>query len=148
MTLIRGKRTLACMVAIVSYFIIIFYFAVLIREESEVRTTFRLDLFWGYNNPNEDIIIDNILNILSFIPIGLLSGLLFKRYRVLKALLIGLILSLVIELSQLIWKRGTFDVDDLFNNTLGALIGGVILTMAFWLRNSLTQYGFNKEIHE
>ena len=43
------------------------------------------------------------------------------------ALLVGLLVSLVIECSQLIWSRGIFDVDDLFNNTFGALIGGLIV---------------------
>ena len=38
----------------------------------------------------------------------------------------GLLVSLTIEFSQLIWYRGVFDVNDLFNNALGALIGGVI----------------------
>jgi len=35
-------------------------------------------------------------------------------------------LSLTVECSQLLWHKGVFDVDDLFNNSLGAVIGGVI----------------------
>jgi hypothetical protein len=31
-----------------------------------------------------------------------------------------------LECSQLIWQRGTFDVNDLMNNTIGALVGGLI----------------------
>lgn len=45
----------------------------------------------------------------------------------LNALLVGLLVSLVIECSQLTLKRGVFDVDDLFNNSVGALIGGAIV---------------------
>ena len=44
----------------------------------------------------------------------------------LKAFLAGLVLSMAIEGSQLVWKRGVFDVDDIFNNAMGAVIGGVI----------------------
>ncbi len=69
---------------------------------------------------------DVILNIVCFIPVGLLVGLLFEKYRWAKAWLVGLLASLTIEFSQLIWHRGVFDVNDLFNNALGALIGGVI----------------------
>ena len=43
-----------------------------------------------------------------------------------KALLVGLLISLFIEVSQLIWKKGVFDVDDIFNNAVGAVIGGEI----------------------
>lgn len=42
-------------------------------------------------------------------------------------------MSLTIEFSQLIWHRGVFDVNDLFNNTLGAVIGGVIAFETFML---------------
>lgn len=27
---------------------------------------------------------------------------------------------------MVMWKKGVFDVDDIFNNSLGAVIGGVI----------------------
>jgi len=67
-----------------------------------------------------------ILNIVCFIPVGLLVGLLFEKHRWAKAWLVGLLVSLTIESSQLIWHRGVFDVNDLFNNALGALIGGFI----------------------
>ena len=38
-------------------------------------------------------------------------------------MLLGIGLSLIIESVQLLTKRGTFDVDDLIMNTLGALVG-------------------------
>ena len=37
------------------------------------------------------------------------------------AVLVGLFVSETIECSQLIWQRVTFDVDDLMNNTIGAM---------------------------
>ena len=40
-----------------------------------------------------------------------------------KLLLCGLFVSLLIELMQLVSLRGMFDLDDLMNNTLGALLG-------------------------
>ena len=106
-------------------------------------TPLRLELFWGYNNPLEHIYKDNFLNIISFIPIGVLTGLIFKKNGLLKAMFIGLGVSLTIELSQLIWKRGVFDVDDLLNNTVGALIGGLLVWAVISIKQKFEQ---NKHI--
>ena len=64
-----------------------------------------------------------ILNILLFIPFGYLLPSLFPRLRWWQVVLLGLAFSLCIELLQLITKLGYADVDDLINNTLGAVIG-------------------------
>ena len=64
------------------------------------------------------------LNILLFVPFGYLLPLLWKRAdRWRKVLLCGFALSLGIELIQLVTHLGMFDLDDLMNNTLGALLG-------------------------
>lgn len=42
--------------------------------------------------------------------------------------------SLVIEVTQLILHRGVFDVDDLFCNTLGGLLGGTLVSFICALR--------------
>ena len=61
------------------------------------------------------------------------------KERLLMSTLAGLFISQTIECSQLIWQWGTFDVNDLLNNTIGALLGGaaVVLAMAFRLRRKL-----------
>lgn len=121
----RNKLTLP---ALITYIVILFFFAVLIRDAREMSSV-KLELFWGYNNPSKYVVRDNILNIASFVPIGLMAGVVFRRQRIIKALLIGLLVSIVIEGSQFMWHRGVFDVDDLFNNTVGALIGGMIVAL-------------------
>lgn len=122
------KRNKFLLGALLAYILILFFFAVLIRDAREVSSV-KLDMFWGYHNPPKYIYRDNILNIASFVPIGLMTGMVFKRYRIIKALLVGMLMSLVIEFSQLFWHRGTFDVDDLFNNAVGALTGGLIVAL-------------------
>ena len=84
-----------------------------------------MDLLQCYLQPSGNSSRD-VVYIVGFIPVGVLVGLLFERYRLAKALLVGLLVSLMIEFSQLIWHRGVFDVNDLFNNAMGALIGGFI----------------------
>ena len=111
--------------SLIAYVAVLFSVTVVFRESSD-KCIIRLDLFKGLNNPGPDGYRDIILNIVCFIPVGLLVGLLSEKYRWVNALLAGLLVSLTIELSQLIWHRGVFDVNDLFNNALGAVIGGFI----------------------
>ena len=64
------------------------------------------------------------LNILLFVPFGYLLPLLWKRAdRWWKVVLCGFVLSLLIELVQLVTHLGMFDLDDLMNNSLGAFLG-------------------------
>ena len=84
------------------------------------------DLFWGYLSDERYLFWDNIYNIAAFVPLGLLIGLIVPRYKLMVASLFGLFLSETFECFQLILRRGVFDVDDLFNNVVGALIGGLI----------------------
>ena len=64
------------------------------------------------------------LNILLFVPFGYLLPLLWKRAeRWWKVVLCGFVLSLLIELTQLMTHLGMFDLDDLMNNSLGAFLG-------------------------
>ena len=64
------------------------------------------------------------LNILLFVPFGYLLPTLWKRAdRWWKVVLCGFVLSLLIELTQLVTHLGMFDLDDLMNNSLGAFLG-------------------------
>ena len=65
-----------------------------------------------------------ILNILLFVPFGYLTPMFLRKIdRWWKIALIGVLVSVGIEIIQLITRLGYADVDDLINNTLGALIG-------------------------
>lgn len=61
-------------------------------------------------------------NILMFVPAGFFPPLLWEKMTGLKTLLLGAGLSLCIELCQLPQVRST-DVDDLWLNSLGVLLG-------------------------
>ena len=64
------------------------------------------------------------LNILLFVPFGYLLPRLWKRAeRWRRVVLCGFVLSLLIELTQLVTHLGMFDLNDLMNNSLGALLG-------------------------
>ena len=65
-----------------------------------------------------------ILNILMFVPLGFWLPVGKKGFRTFwKPCLLGLGLTVVIECLQLFLSLGLFEVADLFNNTLGTMIG-------------------------
>ena len=67
--------------------------------------------------------IFTILNILLFIPLGFFLPLLYKKYdRIGKIALVGLLVSLSVEIAQM-FDFGTTDIDDLITNTLGTCLG-------------------------
>ena len=78
---------------------------------------FQSHLFWSYEFweiQRKQI----IANILLFIPLGLIIGHLWRW----KGILSGFVLSIIVELLQLVSQRGLFEFDDILHNTLGAAI--------------------------
>ena len=65
-----------------------------------------------------------ILNILLFVPFGFLLPLGVKWFRSFyKTYAAGFLFTLLIELTQLLLRRGVVEMDDIFNNLLGTMIG-------------------------
>lgn len=87
--------------------------------------------FWSYVSVwryrNMAVLYEIILNVLLFVPIGFLWGTQrFKhttKQQWFVAFLLGLGLSLGIESLQLLFKKGSFEIDDIIHNTLGCLMG-------------------------
>lgn len=111
---------------LVDYIILIYCTAVIFRNVKEVRE-YNYAPFWSYDKP--EFMTENIMNVLMFVPVGLLLGLTIKNMNWWKALLVGGGLSISIELLQLVFKRGFSEVDDLMHNTLGCMIGYRIYTL-------------------
>ncbi len=85
----------------------------------------------------EGFIVNIFGNILAFTPFGFLLPVISEENRKLaKVALVTFQFSLTIELLQLVFKVGIFDVDDLFMNTLGGIIGYIIfkISNSFWKR--------------
>lgn len=85
-------------------------------------------LFYSYRDAWNDFSITEwrniILNILMFVPFGFLLPFLSKKFQAFwKTYLAGFTFTLFIEVVQLILRRGIFELDDLMNNTVGAMIG-------------------------
>jgi glycopeptide antibiotics resistance protein len=67
-------------------------------------------------------VINLIGNIGVFIPLGLLLPMAF-RIKYAKSMVIFLAGLFILEISQLISKRGSFDIDDFILNTIGFTVG-------------------------
>ena len=95
------------------------------RTTGETRQ-YDFHLFWSYKTiqeGREDLLAENIMNVVVFIPVGLLLGIAFKQVTWWKVLLVGCSISAVIELLQFFFMRGFSELDDVMHNTLGCLIG-------------------------
>lgn len=73
------------------------------------------------------ISIVNLLgNVVVFMPFGyLIPRVLGNRINIIHATLVGMEFSILVELLQLITKKGCCDVDDVILNTIGAFLGYV-----------------------
>lgn len=122
---------------LISTIILILFFTFIIRETFEVRHVgsrgimlipFR-ELYSLFTSPNHSFYFWQIvLNVILFIPFGfMLSCYLYKYHRpqhlFLPILLSGLFVSVSVELLQYLTSRGLTEIDDVMNNTVGAMIG-------------------------
>ena len=87
-----------------------------------------IKVFWRAlkeNRINTDIALLNIFgNIALFVPFGFLIPLFEKNLRsLLKCAAVSLAVIVVVESLQLLFKVGSFDVDDIILNMLGVIIG-------------------------
>lgn len=113
----------------------------LVCRESGSRIGIELDLFHGLTGPDNDfhwlMLAYVVLNCMMFIPYGfalsLFSGINERKagMQCTLVLLISLATSLLIETTQLLTKRGYYEVQDLFFNTIGGGLGWVLFQIIY-----------------
>lgn len=142
---IKKSQILLCAVSI-CYVVIVIGATFFSRTPSgSYNDTMNLNLFSSYVEAYHDIgvVLKNnvllrnlILNIILFIPLGILlpwySDKLRRMYIV---VLIGLLATLAIEFTQHFNGYGTFEIDDALNNTIGTLLGYCIFMIFYRLKN-------------
>lgn len=107
------------------YICLLFCSTVLFRNFSENKK-YDFQPFWSYSalkDGKEVLFVENLMNVVVFIPIGLLLCLTFRNIKWWNAMLIGCCISVSIEALQYFFHRGFSEFDDLMHNTLGCLIG-------------------------
>ena len=109
----------------------------------EIKAHF--DLFWSYREAfswtaeglevsKPTMLVQIILNVLLYIPLGYLLSFIWGerfydagRWRGLwRTVQVGFLCSLLTELTQLVFRLGLFEFDDMLHNTLGAALGYIL----------------------
>lgn len=112
------KTILYC---IFSFYLVAVYALVGMPNVSYVRFDLTLNLIPIVGMIND--LRSNILNVLLFVPLGIMLPILWEKYRGIKdTVRFGFGMSLAIELLQILTFRAT-DINDLITNTAGTLLG-------------------------
>lgn len=118
-------RKLEQIFVLVLYLYIVIGITILFRSESGTREM-SVELFRTFRNTFQarKQIYENII---MFVPYAILLYGLAKPFQKLwVALLIGMVSSLMIEVTQWITHTGYFELDDILTNTIGMLLGYVL----------------------
>lgn len=72
-------------------------------------------------------------NVIGFMPFGALLPLMVRSVRkAWKVTLLGFEISALVEISQLLFRVGCFDIDDTILNTSGVLLGYALFRLSHW----------------
>ena len=143
----RRKHRLAAGILFLIYFVVLFYF--LFFSEKMGRTY--SERAYHYNLvPLKEIarfvkywrvlgmkaVLLNILgNVAAFLPFGFFLPIISPRFgKWYLMLILSFLLTLSIETIQLVFKVGSFDVDDMLLNTLGGVIGYIVFAICNMIR--------------
>lgn len=141
----RSKREInladiAAFFCLVVYVNIIMQLTLLGRKDgSRIGVELSLFGYLGDGKFSRQMLMYAVLNVFLFIPYGFIIRWLpwFRKQKesvsILLATLVCLASSLLIEMIQLITKRGYYELEDLVCNTLGGLIGGLLFTLVYRL---------------
>lgn len=122
----KNKVHKVCRLFLFPYLLIILWITLIHRTCTHPRTIAPLFYELKLIIQMQDIwsIIDSIRNILMLMPLGFMISEIFPKLRkVYKIALLALAFSAFIEITQFITARGTCQMDDIMNNTLGAVVG-------------------------
>lgn len=104
---------------------------------------------WGFTNAKGEFTTEAVENFILFVPFifGLLwtfKDKLIGKGRFVKVMYVSLkyafMFSLSIEMLQLFLRLGTFQLSDLFFNTMGGLIGGIIYYFGSKVQNKMSKF--------
>ena len=122
--------------------LVLFTYACVVLEstvftrKSQGYHTYELEVFWSWKSVikyhSKAMIKENLLNIALLFPFGLVLPFAFyKRLSWWKGLVIGILLSTVIETLQFVLCRGLFEFDDMIHNGFGCMLGSMLVGLFF-----------------
>lgn len=112
--------------ALLAECIFIIFCSTVIYRETLPEPHYKFMPFWSYKAIGEGddmCFVEVFLNIILFIPVGFLACGLRRMNCFWKVAFLGCIISCTIESLQLWLLRGVCELDDVFHNTLGSIVG-------------------------
>lgn len=109
----------------IEYILLIYCATVVFRDCSE-NVGHNFIPFWSYKAIEKgiyDLLAENIMNVVVFVPVGMLLSCVSRRLKWWMVMLIGFGISVSIEVLQYLYHKGFSEFDDVFHNTLGCAIG-------------------------
>ena len=135
------------MVQAVSGLALLVFLAIVFGSTVFTRTPgirqYQLEVFWSWkeilgigkcgrlgSTTEGGLLQENFLNILLLFPAGiLLPGVFNRKLKWWQGLMVGILVSSSIELSQLLLCRGLFEFDDIIHNSFGCMLGSLVLML-------------------
>ena len=137
---IRKGTRLTAGLLLAEYVFLLYSSTVIFRATSERFSGYDLHPFWSYrayfSGESPQLLVENVMNVVVFVPAGIILGSLLRvKGSWFIALLFGLGISVSIETLQFFLKRGFAEVDDVMHNTVGCVIGYmlVVIIKQIWL---------------
>ena len=125
----RGWRKIAGLI-LVGYVFVIYCSTVLFRTAAD-GNGHEFRPFWSYEaiqDGRSELLVENIMNVIVFIPVGMLLGSLLRvKGSWLITLSVGIGISVSIEAMQYFFHRGFAETDDVMHNTIGCIVGWLMV---------------------
>mgnify|MGYP000529565560 CR=1 FL=1 len=139
----RTDASFRKMFIFIAYLVIILY-RTLTNRGMAINTVDNVIGIWKINNFDENYKQIVLVNLVLFIPFTILlfwnfASKLLKNLKfttiILQSLKITFLFSLAIEFLQLFLRTGVWQISDLFFNTLGGIIGGILYWIVLNIKN-------------
>jgi glycopeptide antibiotics resistance protein len=133
-------------VVLLSIYLFLVFASTVFSRSAKTDYAYELVPFWSYQRimaGSRSLFWEDVFNVIMLIPVGFLLPACKKNSAksgigIRGIMLITFLISLTIEVMQLVLKRGLFEFDDMFHNTLGGVIGYGIYAFfgrRNWMRN-------------
>ena len=139
-------RKILKIIQAVAVLILVVYLGIVFGATVFTRTgtvcQYELVPFWSWRDiicyQDWTLLKENLLNCILLFPVGVLLPIIVNyKVKWYQALTVGILVSAAIEFSQLIFKRGLFEWDDIIHNSLGCMIGCIVMNfiVSVWRKN-------------
>lgn len=121
--------------ALAEYVVALLLLTVVLRETPKYPDGFQNSLLCDKSFLSGNLDIEHTVNIVLFLPMGMLLCGLLRNHRLLYTMLIGLFVSFIIEIAQYVLNKGVADIEDVIYNGIGLMIGAFFCVIMKYIIN-------------